>query len=172
MQKVHTERPATPVAPEREIQVERPSDTQFLQASTFLDNGRFMPSLPTTNTPPQGAHTGTVSSQRSPECINSSLSHSSILIVKEGHPSPRPETPSAWSEPLDPASAEASQAKPLRELRFWPTSPSFRGYVSEPEGRPVCEGGYSDVWCCDVRFCEPSEGLPTKARSIPRDQVD
>lgn len=58
----------------------------------------------------------------------------------------------------------APNTRGLQNLRFWPAKRRFLGYVSKPEGRPACVGGYSDVWRCGVRFSTPSEGLPREVR--------
>ncbi|KAG8941310.1 hypothetical protein FRC04_004629, partial [Tulasnella sp. 424] len=57
---------------------------------------------------------------------------------------------------LPPSSSGPSRS----EFRFLPTGPSFLGWVSEPKGDPDQCGGYSDVWKCFIRFCEPSNGHP------------
>ncbi|KAG8968672.1 hypothetical protein FRC05_001478 [Tulasnella sp. 425] len=59
-------------------------------------------------------------------------------------PSPSPSDP-AWSE-----------------IRFVSTEPSFRGWVSEPKGKPDRCGGSSDVWKCRIRFCESSDLHPVE----------
>lgn len=61
-----------------------------------------------------------------------------------------------YSSPL------ASSGRTPRELRFWPAKSSLLGRISEPDGRPSCVGGYSDVWRCGVRFSTASEALPTE----------
>lgn len=54
-----------------------------------------------------------------------------------------------------------TSSSPIRsEFHFWSTEPSLRGWVSEPKGDPDRCGGYSDVWKCGVRFCEPSNLNP------------
>lgn len=53
-------------------------------------------------------------------------------------------------------------ARALPARLFLPANPSLLGFIDEPKGRPLCSGGYSDVWRCDVRFSTPSKELPTE----------
>ncbi|KAG9041668.1 hypothetical protein FS837_011902, partial [Tulasnella sp. UAMH 9824] len=75
--------------------------------------------------------------------------------------------------PLTPSPRPSAQS----EFRFLSTEPSMRGWISESEGNPDRYGGYSDVWKCRVRFCEPSDLHPTEVavkvlRKIDLNQFD
>ncbi|KAG9037649.1 hypothetical protein FS837_001425 [Tulasnella sp. UAMH 9824] len=83
------------------------------------------------------------------------------LEVAEGIISLLPQTPITASNPSTPVSP-THELSTLSERHFIPSSPSLLGFIEEPKGRPLCAGGYSDVWRCNVRFQSPSEILPTK----------
>lgn len=71
----------------------------------------------------------------------------------------RTQTPGA--PPLPFPSPSTSDPK-WSEFRFLSAEPSFRGWVSEPKGKPDRCGGYSDVWKCRIRFCEPTNLHPVE----------
>ncbi|KAG8944672.1 hypothetical protein FRC04_001636 [Tulasnella sp. 424] len=71
------------------------------------------------------------------------------------------QTQAPGAPPL-PCPSPSSSGPTWSELRFLSTEPSFRGYVSEPKGKPDRCGGYSDVWKCRVRFCEPTDLHPVE----------
>lgn len=100
-----------------------------------------------------------------PNCLPSTpsgeaphASHTAATNNSEGrHITVRPAE--ARPPPL-PYKLPSSSGPSRSEFRFLPTRPSFLGWVSEPKGDPDRCGGYSDVWKCCIRFCEPSDGHP------------
>ncbi|KAG8913451.1 hypothetical protein FRC00_002380, partial [Tulasnella sp. 408] len=83
------------------------------------------------------------------------------MDVAEGILSFLPQTPTTPSNPSTPISP-VFEGSALSGRHFIPSSPSLLGFIEEPKGRPLCAGGYSDVWRCNVQFRSPSRAPPTK----------
>lgn len=83
------------------------------------------------------------------------------MDVAEGILSLLPQTPITASNPSTPLSP-VFEGSTLSGRHFIPSSPSLLGFIEEPKGRPLCAGGYSDVWRCNVQFRSPTKAPSTK----------
>lgn len=81
-------------------------------------------------------------------------------VPSDGIPDPPPQTLTIQTSPPTPV-PPIPTATTLSERHFFAIHPSLLPCIEEPKGRPVCGGGYSDVWQCNVRFVTP-EAWPTK----------
>ncbi|KAG8921920.1 hypothetical protein FRC01_014735, partial [Tulasnella sp. 417] len=88
--------------------------------------------------------------------INMMTSH-----LVEGMPKPLPGRSPTQPQPPTPVT-RVPNADAFYSNDFIPTSSELLGCVEEPIGRPICAGGFSDVWRCNIRFWTPSEALPTE----------
>lgn len=153
-QGVRTQRPHKPESPSEDVPERQHRDTELPRSSPDLCTDPML-----TTESPQGTQTAAASPPRGLEFTNSVPGHPLAFNTT----CPPLGTSTGWPILLNSTSAFDSTAKSPHSLRFWPTNPAFLGHISEPQGRPTRGGGYSDVWCCEVQFCTPSERLPTKA---------
>lgn len=140
---------------------------QIFPSSRIPDLGapdHSTPVLPSSNLEPlQGIyhHVGCTEATIVPNSLDSNepiTALASAFNSVKGTTNPFPQTPFNQQVPVVPTSSEGDFCQP----NFEPANSSFLGCISGPEGKPSCEGGYSDVWRCQVQFCTSSEALPTE----------
>lgn len=179
MQRVAEERLPTPISCQNEVFPEeapagqRPDSEHQPSNSSRPPNGGYPSSSfssllipspePIVDVPAGNSQAVAVAANKTLKPATATTSHLSALNLANGATSSCPQTPSARSNLPSPISSLDSNAntRPV-ERSFWPAKASLHGSIAEPQGAPVCGGAFSDVWCCKISFCTPSEALPTE----------
>lgn len=123
-----------------------------------------IPVLPSSNLEPLQRiyhHVGPTEATIVPKSLDSNepiTALASAFDSLKGATNPFPQTPLHQPVPVLPTSSGGDFSQP----NFEPAKSSYLGCISGPEGKPSCEGGYSDVSRCQVQFFTPSEALPTE----------
>lgn len=111
--------------------------------------------VPSTNVEPNG-RINAMSQSSTPNFIDVVMNpHSTLPVVVVP-----PACAETNSSPIGSCLLLAPSTRGAQNLHSSPAKPCILGYISKPEGRPSCVGGYSDVWRCSVWFSTPSEALP------------